>query len=58
MRRPRFVLRRSDAGWSFVLRAPNEETILVSELYETREGAVTGIAAVKRYALAARIVQD
>lgn len=58
MRRPRFLTHHGTGGWWFTLVAPNGETVLVSEQYGSRQAARKGIAAVKRYALAARIVED
>lgn len=56
MRRPRFVLAQTATGaWYFTLHAPNGECVLVSEMYESKQAARKGIAAVKRYALPARI---
>jgi uncharacterized protein YegP (UPF0339 family) len=43
----RYVLSRSGTKYRFVLKAGNGETILTSELYETKGGATGGIASVK-----------
>lgn len=43
----RYVLNRSGAQYRFVLKAGNNETILTSELYASKQAALTGIASVK-----------
>lgn len=43
----RYVLSRSGAQYRFVLKAGNNEIILTSELYASKQGALTGIASVK-----------
>lgn len=43
----RYVLSRSGAQYRFVLKAGNNEIILTSELYVSKQGALTGIASVK-----------
>jgi uncharacterized protein YegP (UPF0339 family) len=59
MRRPRFVIEQGASGaWHFTLVAPNGEIVLQSETYPTKRLARKGIAAFKRYALQARIVQE
>lgn len=56
MRRPRFEVRQTATGWHFVLIAPNGEPVLTSEVYTSRQACREGVAAVKRYALVARIL--
>ena len=59
MRRPRFVVEQGATGaWHWNLVAPNGEIVATSELYPTQRLARKGIAAVKRYALPARIVEE
>lgn len=58
MKRPRFRLLRTDAGVHFVLVAPNGEIVLTSEVYTSLAAARKGISAVRRYALAARTVDE
>ena len=43
----RYVLSRSGTQYRFVLKAGNNEIILTSELYASKQGALTGIASVK-----------
>ncbi len=43
----RYVLSRSGTQFRFVLKAGNNETILTSELYGSKQGAQTGIASVR-----------
>ncbi|HEY0158522.1 MAG TPA: YegP family protein [Thermoanaerobaculia bacterium] len=46
-----YVLTKNTAGrFRFILRADNNETILTSELYETKTGALNGIEAVRKNA--------
>lgn len=45
----KFVIKRSSNGkFFFVLKAANGEVIAMSELYETKQSAYKGIAAVKK----------
>ena len=43
----RFVLSRSDDQFRFVLKAGNGETVLNSERYSTKSGALNGIESVR-----------
>ncbi len=44
-----YVLSKNDKGqYSFVLKAANGETILSSEIYESKAGAENGIASVQQ----------
>ena len=46
-----FVLKKNTAAkFHFNLRADNNETILTSELYETKNGALNGIESVRKNA--------
>lgn len=55
IKRPRFSLAEKPGGWHWNLHAPNGEIVATSESYSTRDAARQGIAAVKRYAVPARI---
>lgn len=47
-----FMLYKSKNGqWYFNLEAENDEVIATSEMYQTRQGALNGIAAVRRVAV-------
>lgn len=39
-----------DRRYYFILQAPNGETILTSETYQSKQSAKKGIAAIKKYA--------
>lgn len=41
------ILKSSNGKFYFNLKAGNGETILTSEMYETKQGCLTGIASVK-----------
>lgn len=43
----KYVLSRSGTKYRFVLKAGNGETMLTSELYESKAGATNGIESVK-----------
>lgn len=43
----RYVLSKSGTQYRFVLKAGNNETILTSELYASKAGALTGINSVR-----------
>ena len=45
-----FVLTKTAAKFRFNLRGSNNEIILTSELYETKSGALNGIASVRKNA--------
>lgn len=48
---PKFILKKLDNGeFHFVLKARNGETILQSETYVSKQGAINGIASVKENA--------
>ncbi len=58
MAKARFEVYKDRAGeYRFRLVAPNNETIAVSEGYETKEGCINGIKAVKKYAGEAEIIE-
>lgn len=44
----RYVLSRSGSQFRFVLKAGNHETILTSELYNSKDSAENGIESVKK----------
>lgn len=58
MRRPRFVIRRIPTGWYYVLNAANGETLVTSEVFETRQAAEKGVRSVMVSAPLARIDKD
>lgn len=49
------IFKGKDAQYYFRLKAENGEIIAGSEGYKTKQGAENGIAAVRRYAPAAKI---
>ena len=51
----KFVLKRTAAGFHFVLEADNGEIILVSELYTTKCACQNGIESVRANAMAAKV---
>ncbi|RLE59796.1 MAG: DUF1508 domain-containing protein [Thermoprotei archaeon] len=58
MAKARFELYKDKSGeWRFRLVAPNNETIAVSEGYSSKQAAIKGIEAVKKYAATAEIVE-
>ena len=49
----KFIIKKAKSDyekkrWYFILKANNNETILVSELYNTKQGAEKGIKAIKK----------
>jgi hypothetical protein len=53
----RFEIKKSSNNqFYFVLIAPNNEPIATSEMYKEKDGCKNGIAAVKKYAPTAPIV--
>lgn len=47
---PKFVLKNAGEEFHFVLKARNGETILQSETYVSKQGAINGIASIKENA--------
>ena len=47
---PKFVLKKAGEEFHFVLKARNGETILQSETYVSKQGAINGIASIKENA--------
>lgn len=54
----KFVIRESDAGFHFVLKAANGEIIATSQVYTTKESCKKGIESVKKNAPEAEIVEE
>lgn len=50
------IFRDVSGKYRFRLKAPNNEIIAASEAYETKEACKNGIAAVKKYAPTANII--
>ncbi len=55
----RFIIRKnaSNQFW-FVMQANNNKTILLSEMYTTKQAAKNGIQAIKQEAASAQIVDE
>ena len=51
----KFILKRTPAGFHFVLVADNGETILVSELYTTKCACQNGIESIRANAMSAKV---
>lgn len=54
----KFVIKKSDAGYHFVLKAANGEVIATSQVYTTKESCQKGIASVKKNAPEAEVVEE
>lgn len=54
----KFVIRKTDAGYHFVLKAGNGEIIATSETYQSKESCKGGIESVKKNAPDAEIVEE
>lgn len=54
----KFVIKKSDAGYHFVLKAANGEVIATSQLYTEKESAIKGIESVKTNAPEAPIEEE
>lgn len=46
----KFLIRQTDTGWKFDLKAANGETVATSEVYTTRAACVTGAQSVMKHA--------
>ncbi len=58
MAKARFELFQDKSGkWRFRLVAPNNEIIASSEAYSSKQAAIKGIEAVKKYAPEAEIIE-
>ena len=54
----KFVIKKSAAGYHFVLKAANGETIATSQVYTTKESCEKGIESVKKNAATANLVEE
>lgn len=54
----KFVIKQSDAGWHFVLKAANGEVVATSQVYTEKASAIKGIESVKENAPEAPIVEE
>lgn len=51
----KFVIKASRNGqYYFILKAPNGQTVIVSETYTSKQNCLNGINAVKKYAPVAK----
>lgn len=54
----KFVIKKSDSGFHFVLKAANGEVIATSQVYTTKESCQKGIDSVKKNAPEAEVVEE
>ena len=54
----KFVIRETNTGIKFDLKAGNGEVIATSEVYTTEQGCLNGIESVRKNAVAAGIVVE
>lgn len=54
----KFVIKQSDAGFHFVLKAANGEVVATSQVYTSKEACQKGIASVKANAAEAEVVEE
>jgi uncharacterized protein len=54
----KFVIKQSDAGFHFVLKAANGEVIATSQVYKSKESCKKGIESVKTNAPEAEIAEE
>lgn len=54
----KFVIRKTSAGYHFVLKAGNGEIIAQSEVYTSKESCKKGIESVKANAPDAEVVEE
>lgn len=54
----KFVIKKTDAGYHFVLKAGNGEVIATSQVYTAKSSAIEGIESVKKNAPDAEIVEE
>ena len=54
----KFVITQTEAGFRFVLKAGNGETIASSQVYTSKEACKKGIESVKKNAPEAPVVED
>lgn len=53
----KFVIKQSDAGYHFVLKASNGEVIATSQVYASKDSCKKGIESVKKNAPEAEIIE-
>ena len=53
----KFVIKQSNAGFHFVLKASNGEVIATSQVYTTKDSCKKGIESVKKNAPDAEVVE-
>ena len=54
----KFVIKKTDAGYHFVLKAGNGEVIATSQVYTSKESCKNGIESVKENAPSADVVEE
>lgn len=54
----KFVIKQTDAGFHFVLKAANGEVVATSQVYTTKESCEKGIESVKTNAPDAEVVEE
>ena len=54
----KFVVKTTDKGVHFVLKADNGEVIATSQVYKSKDSCLKGIASVKKNAPEAEIVEE
>lgn len=54
----KFVIKKTAAGYHFVLKAGNGEIIATSETYQSKESCKGGIESVKKNAPDAEVVEE
>lgn len=54
----KFVIKTSEKGCHFVLKADNGEVIAMSQLYKSKDSCKKGIESVKKNAPTAEIVEE
>ena len=54
----KFVIKTTDAGCHFVLKADNGEVIATSQVYTTKDSCKKGIESVKKNAPEAEVVEE
>ena len=54
----KFVIKESNAGFHFVLKAANGEVIATSQVYSSKESCKKGIESVKKNAPEAEVVEE
>lgn len=54
----KFVIKKTAAGYHFVLKAGNGEIIATSETYQSKDSCKNGIESVKKNAPTAEVVEE